>query len=361
MGMVCDAVISDFDNDGWSDLVLAGEWMPVSFLKNEKGVFKNISAASGINNQTGWWNTIAPGDFDNDGDIDYVVGNAGENSFYKAGDQFPVSIYAKDFDNNGSYDAIPSLYLPVSMTNPVRKEFPAFGRDDLIKQMISMRSKFQSYKAYAETTMDSVLTKEQLKDAIIYRANNLKSCYIRNDGKGKFTMQPLPMQAQFSMLCGMTTDDFDGDGNLDIAINGNDYGTEVFTGRYDALNGLVLKGDGKGNFLPLSIIQSGIFIPGNGKALVKLRSYNGSCLLAASENRGPLKLFQLKRPVSFLLLKANDISITIQYKNGVSQKQECYFGNSFLSQSARFCITDSNVLAVTIQDINGNNRKIDLK
>ncbi len=360
IGMVCDAVFTDFDNDGWQDLVLAGEWMPVTFLKNDKGVFKNVTAASGISTQTGWWNSIVPGDFDNDGDIDYIAGNVGQNSFYKASDQYPVSVYAKDFDNNGSYDAIPSLYLPTSMEDQAKREFPAQGRDDLIKQMIAMRSKFQSYRTYAMSTMDSVLSPEQLKGAIIYRANNLKSCYIRNDGNGKFSLQPLPTQAQFSMLCGMVADDFDGDGNLDVVINGNDYGTDVSTGRYDALNGLFMKGDGKGNFMPLTILQSGIYIPGNGKALVKLRSKSGSCLLAAAQNRGPLKIFKAKCNLHFIPLQPNDVSAAIQYKNGKIQKQECYYGNSFLSQSARFIDADANVASVTITDASGHQRKIDL-
>jgi hypothetical protein len=360
IGLVCDAVFTDFDNDGWTDLVLAGEWMPITFLKNDKGVFKNVSSTSGINNQVGWWNTIAPGDFDNDGDIDYLAGNVGENSFYKASDQYPVAVYAKDFDNNGSYDAIPSLYLPATMDDKTKKEFPAYGRDDLIKQMIAMRSRFQSYRTYANATMDSVLTEEQRKDAIIYHANNLKSGYIRNDGNGKFTLQPLPMQAQLSMLCGMAIDDFDGDGNLDVVINGNDYGTDVSTGRYDALNGLFMKGDGKGNFAPQTILQSGIYIPGNGKALVKLRSKSGSCLLAASQNRGPLKIFKLKRDVHFIALQPNDVSAVIQYRNGKTQKRECYYGSSFLSQSARFINADNTVASVTITDANGNKRKIDL-
>lgn len=358
IGLVCDAVFTDFDNDGWPDLVLAGEWMPVTLLKNENGIFKNVSAKSGINNQVGWWNTIAPGDFDNDGDIDYVVGNLGENSFYKASDQYPASIYAKDFDNNGSFDAIPSLYLPTSMDDQTKKEYPAFGRTDLISQMIGMRSRFQSYKSYANATMDSVLTEDQRKGAIIYHANNLKSCYFRNDGNGKFAMQPLPMQAQISMLCGIAVEDFNGDGNLDVAISGNDYGTEVATGRYDALNGLVLKGDGKGNFIPQTILQSGLYIPGNGKALIKLRSKTGNCLLAASQNRGPLKVFKMKANVHCIPLLAGDVSATIQYKNGQTRKQECYFGNSFLSQSARFINAESNVVSVTIINTKGQTRKI---
>jgi len=360
VGLVCDAVFTDFDNDGWPDLILAGEWMPVTFLKNEKGVFKNVTANSGISNQTGWWNTIAAGDFDNDGDIDYIVGNMGENSFYKASDRYPVSIYAKDFDNNGSYDAFPSLYLPTSQQDTTKKEYPAQTRDDIVKQMIGMRSKFQNYKSYAKATMDQFFSKEQLKDALVLKANNFKSSYLRNDGNGKFTMLPLPMQAQVSVLNGMAVDDFDGDGNLDVLINGNDYGTEVSVGRYDALNGLLLKGDGKGNFIAQSILQSGIYIPGNGKALVKIRSKPGKYLVAASQNRGPLKVFELKRNINCIPLQPNDASAEVKYKNGVFRKQEFYYGSSFLSQSARFLSIDSNAASVIISDIKGQKRKINL-
>jgi hypothetical protein len=360
IGLVCDAVFTDFDNDGWPDLILAGEWMPITFFKNDKGVFKNITGASGINNQVGWWNTIVPGDFDNDGDIDYIVGNVGQNSLYKASDQYPVSIYAKDFDNNGSYDAFPSLYLPTSQMDQTKREYPAQTRDDIVKQMIGMRSKFQNYKSFAAATIDQLFTKEQLKDALILKANNFKSSYIRNDGNNKFTLLPLPAQAQISVLNGMTVDDFDGDGNLDVLINGNDYGTEVSVGRYDALNGLLLKGNGKGNFIAQSILESGIYIPGNGKALVKLRSGNGRYLIAATQNRGPLKMFELKRNINCIPLQTNDASALIKYKNGVSQKQEFYYGCSFLSQSARFLSIGSNVVSVTIYDNKGVARKINL-
>ena len=358
IGLVCDAVFTDFDNDGWTDLILAGEWMPITFLKNEKGVFKNISAQSGINNQVGWWNSIVPGDFDNDGDMDYIVGNAGQNSFYKASDKYPVSIYAKDFDNNGSYDAFPTLYLPTSQLDQTKKEYPAQTRDDVVKQMIGIRSKFQNYKSYAEATFDQVLTKEQLKDALILKANNFTSCLLKNEGNNKFSLLPLPAQAQISVLNGMTVDDFDGDGNLDVLINGNDYGTEVSVGRYDALNGLLLKGKGDGNFTPQTILESGIYIPGNGKALVKLRSGNNKYLVAASQNRGPLKIFQLKRNIKMIALEAGDFSAEIKYKNGKMQKQEFYYGCSFLSQSARFLNATDSVATITIFSVGGQSRKI---
>lgn len=358
IGLVCDALFTDFDNDGWQDMILAGEWMPLTFLKNEKGVFKNITASTGIANEKGWWNSIAPGDFDNDGDIDYIAGNLGTNSFYKATDQYPIGVYAFDFDNNGSYDAFPSLYLPESQQNPAKKEFPAHSRDDAIKQMLGIRSKFQNYKSFAMATIDQLFSKEQLDKALIVKANHLQSCFIKNEGNGKFSIASLPSQAQWSVLNGMVVDDVDDDGNLDVVINSNDYGTDVSVGRYDALNGLVLKGDGKGNFNPLTIIQSGIFIPGNGKAIVKLTGKDGKYLLAASQNRGPLKIFELKKNIHPIPVKDDDVWAELHFKNNTVQRQELYFGASFLSQSSRFIAVGENVSFVKITNSKGVTREV---
>jgi hypothetical protein len=170
-------------------------------------------------------------------------------------------------------------------------------------------------------------------------------------------MTALPIQAQFSVLNGMQVDDYDGDGNLDILMNGNDYGTEVSVGRYDALNGLLLKGNGKGQFAPLSILESGIFIPGNGKALVKIRGAKGQYLMAASQNRGPLKIYALKKPTLLLPVQPNDASAIIEYTNGQKRKEEFYYGNSFLSQSARFISYNEKVKLITIIDQKGISRK----
>lgn len=358
IGLTCDAVWTDLDNDGWQDLVLAGEWMGVTFLKNNKGVFENVSNSTGINNQLGWWTSIAPGDFDNDGDIDYIVGNAGQNTFYRVNEKYPARIYAKDFDNNGSYDAIPSLYLKDEKQN--KKEYPAQTRDDLAKQMISMRAKFQNYTSFAHATIDKLLTKEDLKDALILKANNLNSVYLKNLGGGKFEMIPLPVQAQLSTLNGMVVDDFDGDGNLDVVMNTNDYGTEVSVGRYDALNGLFLKGDGEGNFVSTSISKSGLFIPENGKALVKSIIAGQRPIIVASQNRGPLKVFEIKQKIKVVPVAKNDVHALIRFKNNSVQKQEFYYGASFLSQSGRFLSLSDNVASVEIIDNTGNKRMLPL-
>ncbi|MBS1974795.1 MAG: VCBS repeat-containing protein, partial [Bacteroidetes bacterium] len=359
IGMVCDALFTDFDGDGQTDLIVIGEWMPVTFLKNVNGKFKNITASSGISDKIGWWTSITAGDFRHTGRIDYIVGNVGLNTFYKASDQYPVSITAKDFDNNGIYVSIPSVYLPDGLKGE-KKEFPAFGRDDIAKQLPSIKKKFATYKPFATATMDDVLTPEQRKGALRLRANMLQSCFIRNDGNGKFAIMPLPKEAQVSVINGMVTDDFDGDGNLDVLMNGNDYGTEVGTGRYDALNGLLLKGDGKGNFAPLSILQSGIYIPGDGRALVKLRGSSGNYLIAASQNLGPLKLYELnKRPV-IINLHPDDISATITFKNGKAQKEEFYNGSSFLSQSGKFIAVGNDAAIIEITNSKGNKRRVPL-
>ena len=239
------------------------------------------------------------------------------------------------------------------------KNYPAHGRDDIVKQMIKMRAKYQNYKSQAVSTIDQMFTDKQIQSALNLQATDFKSSYCRNDGNNKFTLIPLPAPVQFSAVNGIITDDFDSDGNLDVLINGNDYGTDVLVGRYDASNGLLLKGNGHGDFKALSISESGIFIPGNGKAMVKFRSSKGNYQVAAAQNSGPLKVFELKEKNGMVAVKPDDISAELLFKNGNNQKQEFYFGSSFLSQSARFLNIGSNLKSVTITGYKGQKRKID--
>ncbi|HVM89365.1 MAG TPA: VCBS repeat-containing protein [Puia sp.] len=356
IGMVCDAIWTDFNNDGWPDLVLAGEWMPVTFLQNDKGIFKKVANNDSVSNRKGWWNSIASCDFNNDGKMDYVVGNTGQNSFYRASPKYPLRIYANDFDSNGIYDIIPSIYLPDQDGN--MNEFPAPSRDELLGQVNAMRKKFPSYHSYAVATMDDVLPEKNRQGTLILEANDMQSSILMNEADDKFSMQALTRQAQFSMINGMIADDFDGDGKMDLLLNTNDYGTQVFVGRYDALNGLLLHGEGTGTFQALSILNSGIFIPGNGKAIVKLRGVDGSYLIAASQNRGPLKVFRLRKKYKTLPLEPLDVEAILTYKDGKINKQEFYYGSSFLSQSARFILLNEAVVSVKITNSLGKTRII---
>ena len=355
IGLVSDAIWTDFDNDGWMDLIVVGEWMPPTFFKNEHGKLVNVTASTGLQSETGWWNSIVAGDFDNDGDIDYIIGNLGENSFFQASTQFPVNTYADDFDKNGTIDDITTVFLK-DKEGGEKKEFPAFSRDDIIKQLPLLKKKFPTYKQFARADIHDIFSDNDVAGALHLQATNFKTCYIENLGNGKFKMHPLPAMAQMAPVYGMIVDDFNNDGNLDVLLCGNDFGNEVRDGRYDAMNGLLLLGDGKGNFVPQTILQSGIYIPGNAKALVKLRGADNHYLIAASQNRGPLELFEQKKsPLQNIPLRTNDKVIFIHLKNGKTRKEEVYHGDSFLSQSAQFIPITEQIKSVDI--INNKNEK----
>lgn len=357
IGLTCDALFTDFDNDGWQDLLLTGEWMPIMSFKNEKGKFVDVTKKSGVEKQTGFWNSISAGDFDNDGDMDYAVGNMGLNSFYRATEKYPARIYGKDFNADGNYDAVPSLFLRTSYLDKKIQEFPAQTRDDMIKQMISMRARFPNFNSYAISPINKVLTEEERKGALIKNAVNFSSSILVNDGKGRFTISSMPTMAQVSNINGMVADDIDGDGNIDLVLCGNDYGTEISVGRYDAMNGLLLKGNGKAEFEVLLIAHSGIYIPGNAKAMVKLIGKGNSYQIISSQNREKLKVFRQESATRTIRVSQNETHAMIEFNDGRKQKMEIPFGSSFLSQSSRFIKIGNNAIALTIYG-NSNQQRV---
>lgn len=359
IGLVCDALWTDPDNDGWPDLLLAGEFMPLTLLKNSKG--KLPIALRPLPNATGWWNSLTPGDFDADGDIDYIAGNLGLNARMRATPNEPVRVYAGDFDNNGFYDAIPTIYMPERMGDEApgpRKEYSFHGRDDLIKQMIVMRKRFPLYKDFTTASIDKLLSPEERDKALVLEANELRSMYVENkgiDAKGQpqFALHPLPTMAQLGPIFGMIPQDVDNDGHLDVLLIGNDFGGEVSMGRYDALNGLWLRGNGRGGFIPMSPAASGFFVPGNAKGLVELAGANGETLLVATQNRGRLCVFKKTTSGRTIRLKPTDASALLTLANGRKQRVEFGYGQSFLSQSARVLTVGPGVRSITIRDVKG--------
>jgi len=353
IGLICDALWTDYDNDGWTDLALAGEFMPVTFLKNQNGKLAPAQE-TGIESYKGWWNSLSAGDFDNDGDMDYVAGNLGLNSLNRASDSNPITVYAKDFNNDGHYDAIPTVFY--KDLDGVRKEFPFNTRDDLAKQFIQTRQRFDSYAKYAKATINEVLKPEELKDAIILKANWMKTSYLENQGNGKFKIKELPVQTQFAPVFGMVVQDFDQDGNLDVLITGNDYSTELTVGRMDGSQGNLLKGDGKGGFTVLPIDQSGYRVTGDAKALVELQSAKGSLLTVTSQNRDKLKFFESTKPYKVLKLAPNESSALLTLKNGKTRKVEIPYGSSFLSQSAHKLMVGGDVVKAQAMNERGLKR-----
>ncbi|HEY0111045.1 MAG TPA: RNA-binding protein, partial [Fibrella sp.] len=277
--------------------------------------------------------------------------NLGLNARMKATEGQPVRIYAGDFDNNGFYDAIPTVFIPDETGK--EREFTFHGRDDLIKQMIGLRGRFQKYSDYTQASIDKLLKPEEREQALVLEANEFRSMYIENKGNGEFAMRPLPLQAQLSPLFGMVADDIDHDGNLDLLAVGNDFSGELLVGRYDALNGLYLRGDGKGNFAAQSMQKSGLCITGNAKGLVRLAGATGKPLFLATQNRGPLCAVQTNVPIRTLVPKASDVAAVITFANGKTQRVELPFGSSFLSQSSRTLYLQQPVRSVVWVDNKG--------
>lgn len=360
IGITNDALWTDFDNDGNIDLIVAGEWMPVTFFQNKDGKLQNITAQTGLMEYTGWWNSLTAGDFDKDGDTDYVVGNLGLNTRYKGTNEYPLTVYAKDFDNNGNIDPILTSYL--KSEDGTFKSYPMHAKDDLTFLIPRMKKKFPKHKSYAHATIHDVLTPEDKEEALILNATYMTSAYLENLGNGKFNIKSLPTAAQFAPVFGMLTEDFEGDGNLDVLLIGNSFSTEVSTGHYDALNGLLLKGNGKGDFNAIGI-ESGFFVGGDAKAMASLQNANGQHLVLVTQNQDSLKAFvvgdqQSTKAETVIRLEPMDAWAQIELKNGKKYKQEYYYGSTYMSQSARLMWLPDNVEKVQIFNFKGDKRTV---
>ncbi len=347
IGMVTSALWTDFDNDGWQDLIIAGEFMPITFIKNENG--KKFSLPFTIDHSQGWWNSIVAADFDNDGDIDYVAGNLGLNSPYKANANEPVCIYAKDYDKNGRLD-------PVMCHFKDGEEYAVHARDDINKQITPMKARFRNYTSYASATFNEAFTSDEVRDAYVVRAETFSSSFIENLGNGKFAMRSLPVEAQFAPIYGMVCKDFNNDGNLDLLGVGNSYSTEVQTGRYDGQGSLLLLGNGKGIF---TINRKEINVEGDNKALVELIDGNGSSLFLISSNSDSLQTYRLNLPKQNIIsIHPDETYAIVTNGKGLKSRREFYYGSTYLSQSTRRFTIPPGIKSVVIYNTAGNKRTL---
>lgn len=256
IGMVTDAAFADLDKDGTKELIITGEWMPVTVFKFQNGKYQNITQSLGLADKTGWWYSVLVADLTGDGYPDIVAGNKGLNSILKASPSEPVSIYFKDFDNNGSLDAILTHY-------DAGVSYPLLNRDRLLTQMIMLRKRFTRYDQYARATITDIFTKEELQDAKRLDANHFEhTLFINNKGTG-FVPKVLPRETQISMMKSILPIDINGNGKMDLVVGGNFFGTDTELGRYDASIGTLLRGDGNGVFEAVPPSVSGFVIPGN--------------------------------------------------------------------------------------------------
>ena len=330
VGLVTSALWTDFNNDNQLDLMVVGEWMPVTLFRNEGGKFNDITKQAHLEKTTGWWNSVNGGDFDNDGDIDYILGNLGLNSKHKAGKVQPFHIYCDDFDNTGTFDIVLGYYNKGVC-------YPSRGRQCSSEQMPFIKKKFPTYEAFGKATIEEVYGRTALNTALHYQAREFRSGLLKNNGDGNFEFIPFKNEAQVSPNYGSFIWDVNSDGCLDVVLVGNQYPVEVETGRYDGHYGLVMTGNCDGNFEPLPAASSGIFVDGDAKSLVAVfNAAAGSFILVSGMNDASLVVHllpldgQLSEPQTGTASFSTEITF-----NGKTRKHEIYCGAGYLSQGSK--------------------------
>ncbi|MBR06801.1 MAG: hypothetical protein CMP48_03865 [Rickettsiales bacterium] len=355
LGMVTSALWTDYDNDGDQDLMVAGEWMPITLFENINGQLVNTTETAGFANHIGWWNSLVAGDFDADGDMDYVAGNLGLNSRFSASESEPVEVYANDFDRNGSLDPLLTKYNQ-------GESFPVAGRDELMSQMmIFTRKNFPNYTQYADIKVSDLFTQEDIERSYHARATHFASSYIENNGDGTFNITSLPLEAQVAPVFGLVAEDINGDGYLDVILSGNNYTSDYMSGRYDSGNGLVLLGNGQGEFDAIPSRESGFLASQDQRSMAVLNNSENEQLIVTLANSGSLKLHKVNETSALQSIPEDVNYALIHFEDNRIQKVEFNSGSGYLSQSSRALRVPVNASKIVLVKRDGTSEDLSLK
>ncbi len=287
---VTDAVWADIDGTGTPDLLVAGEWMAPTLLRNEGGRLIDATADAGLDGLTGWWQSLAVEDFDRDGDPDVVAGNLGLNHPFRPSPDAPFELYIGDFNRDGQEESVPGHHEGGAL-------YPWFGRDRMASMLPWVSERYPTLHAFALATLSEVLNPEAIRGARRFAVGTLGTTYLQNAGDGRFDPRPLPRAVQISVVAGTVPGDFDGDGDIDLVIAGNLYAFDHSVPRLDGGVGLYLRGDGAGGFVVVPAAASGLWLEGEVRKLAMLRSGPGDppALIAGVAGEEAL-LLRVRRP-----------------------------------------------------------------
>lgn len=283
-GMISDIAWADINQDQQAEMIVVGEWLPISVFASDGKQLNNVTADYGLQNTTGWWNTVMAKDVDQDGDLDIIGGNLGLNSRLQVSQERPLKIFAKDFDQNGSIDPIIAYYNQDGY-------YPLPQKNLLIQQIAVLKKKFLRYSKYATATIDQVYDQATLDSGIKLDAKIFATSLFINNGNGGFTTQAFSNEAQLSPTYAIVSEDFDGDGQLDILIAGNTDAPEVESGPFDAGNGLLLKGKANNKLEPIHLQESGFVASEQARNMATVSLANGKKAVLVANNGGGVQIF----------------------------------------------------------------------
>ncbi|SDJ98421.1 Repeat domain-containing protein [Catalinimonas alkaloidigena] len=287
VGMVTDACWADVDGDGWDDLVVVGEYMPLTIYRNDRGRLQPMDAAT-RRETNGLWNCVAAADVDGDGDLDLLAGNLGLNTRYQCSPQQPMSVYGGDFDGNGRWDAIPAYYED-------GQEYPTPPLFDLVRQIPVFKKRYQRFDSYAQTTLPELLAPVRNQVRSVARAYEQRSGWFENQGDRRFVFHPFPAAAQRAPVNDLLLTTSERDSSAELWLIGNDHSVEPVEGQHDGGVGLLLRGDGTGQWEPVPPRQSGFWVEGVGRRVAPVATPQGPLLIVV-QNQGPLRAFARTEP-----------------------------------------------------------------
>lgn len=282
VGMITDAVWEDVDSDGKKDLIVVGDWMAPQIFKNTGRRLSPFK--SNLTNYSGFWNSVQCVDLNNDGKKDFILGNKGTNTPYKATAKNPMKLFTNDFDSNGTIEQITTRFID-------GKDKPINLKQELAKQIPFIKKKNLSYTDYAVKSIQEIFEPELIASSIQKSAVIQESVVAMNKGNGQFAIQKLPSQVQFSTVNAICVMDVNKDGILDIILGGNQYDFKPQFGRLDANHGSVLIGNKKGNFTWLPNATSGLFITGEVQKIKNIKNKNNTTAILAVINNSTPKLY----------------------------------------------------------------------